>query len=63
MKMQPVDIVDGFGASAISAVLFPVPTLRCFPDEWAALCQKCHRYVHWAEGNLGLEWDDMRSVD
>jgi DNA-binding XRE family transcriptional regulator len=29
------------------------------PDEWVALCQKCHRYVHWAEDNLGLSWDDL----
>jgi AraC-like DNA-binding protein len=26
------------------------------PDEWVTLCQKCHRYVHWAMDELGLEW-------
>ena len=31
------------------------------PDEWAVLCQKCHRYVHWAEASLGLEWGDLDS--
>ncbi len=30
------------------------------PDEWTALCQKCHRYVHWAEENFGLSWDDLK---
>ncbi len=28
-------------------------------DEWTPLCQKCHRYIHWAEDILGLEWDDF----
>ena len=32
------------------------------PDEWAALCQKCHRYVHWTMDNLGLSWDDLSGV-
>ncbi|MFW9890277.1 MAG: sigma factor-like helix-turn-helix DNA-binding protein, partial [Candidatus Thorarchaeota archaeon] len=29
-------------------------------DEWVALCQKCHRYVHWAEEKLGLSWSDLK---
>ncbi|MGY5853326.1 MAG: hypothetical protein RTU92_07175 [Candidatus Thorarchaeota archaeon] len=28
-------------------------------DEWTALCQKCHRYVHWAMDNLQMIWDDF----
>ncbi len=28
-------------------------------DEWTPLCQKCHRYVHWAGESLGLTWDDF----
>ncbi|MHA2229498.1 MAG: hypothetical protein ACXABZ_14185 [Candidatus Thorarchaeota archaeon] len=28
-------------------------------DEWVLLCQKCHRYVHWAEEKLGLSWHDI----
>ena len=28
-------------------------------DEWVPLCQKCHRYIHWAEEKLGLSWDDF----
>ncbi|MHA1480083.1 MAG: hypothetical protein ACTSQZ_01495 [Candidatus Thorarchaeota archaeon] len=30
-------------------------------DEWTPLCQKCHRYVHWAEDILGLYWDDFEN--
>ncbi|MFW9965451.1 MAG: hypothetical protein ACFFCX_17895, partial [Candidatus Sifarchaeia archaeon] len=30
------------------------------PDEWVVLCQKCHRYVHWAEEKLGLMWKDLK---
>ncbi|MGY5875906.1 MAG: hypothetical protein RTU30_09185 [Candidatus Thorarchaeota archaeon] len=30
-------------------------------DEWITLCQKCHRYVHWAEDNLCLSWNDMNT--
>ncbi len=26
------------------------------PDEWVSLCQKCHRYVHWAMDALHLDW-------
>ncbi|MFX1368743.1 MAG: hypothetical protein ACFFAY_09110 [Promethearchaeota archaeon] len=29
------------------------------PDEWVQLCQRCHRYVHWAEDSLGLSWNDL----
>jgi len=28
-------------------------------DEWVLLCQKCHRYVHWAEEKLGIDWHDF----
>lgn len=27
--------------------------------EWVLLCQKCHRYVHWVEEKLGLNWQDF----
>jgi transcriptional regulator with XRE-family HTH domain len=30
------------------------------PHEWVALCQKCHRYVHWAMNRLHLKWDDLK---
>ena len=30
-------------------------------DEWVSLCQKCHKYVHWAEEKLGLSWDDFET--
>ncbi|MFW9889156.1 MAG: hypothetical protein ACFFER_13305 [Candidatus Thorarchaeota archaeon] len=30
------------------------------PDEWVALCQKCHRYVHWAMNRLHLKWADLK---
>ncbi|MHA1962453.1 MAG: hypothetical protein ACW99U_19800 [Candidatus Thorarchaeota archaeon] len=32
------------------------------PDEWVTLCQKCHRYVHWAMEELGLEWEWFESA-
>jgi len=32
------------------------------PEDWVLLCRKCHRYVHWAEDNLGLAWEDLRSL-
>ena len=28
-------------------------------DDWISLCQKCHKYVHWAEDKLGLSWEDF----
>ena len=28
-------------------------------NEWVLLCQKCHRYVHWAMNNLSLKWKDF----
>ena len=28
-------------------------------DEWTLLCQKCHRYVHWAMDNLQMKWNDF----
>ncbi len=48
------------GRSHSSSVLWSRGNLESLdPDEWAALCQKCHRYVHWAEDSLGLEWNDF----
>ena len=29
------------------------------PDDWVALCLKCHRYVHWAMENLNLTYKDL----
>lgn len=29
------------------------------PDEWATLCRKCHRYVHWSMDKLEMKWDDF----
>ncbi len=29
------------------------------PSEWVALCQKCHRYVHWAMDNLHMKWENF----
>lgn len=29
------------------------------PDDWAALCNKCHRYTHWAHEILGMDKDDL----
>jgi len=29
-------------------------------EEWTPLCQKCHRYVHWATEYLGFKWDDLK---
>ncbi len=50
------------GRSHSSSVLWSRGNLEALdPDEWAALCQKCHRYVHWAEDNLGLEWNDFEN--
>jgi transposase len=31
-------------------------------DEWKLLCQKCHRYVHWAMDKLQIEWDDFAHI-
>lgn len=28
-------------------------------NEWVSLCQKCHRYVHWAMDNLQMKWEDF----
>ncbi|MFQ5832919.1 MAG: helix-turn-helix domain-containing protein [Candidatus Thorarchaeota archaeon] len=35
---------------------------RMDPDEWQALCQKHHRYVHWGMKYLGLKWEDLESA-
>ncbi len=32
------------------------------PDEWVPLCQKHHRYVHWAMDELGFNWDNLESA-
>ena len=34
------------------------------PDDWVALCNKCHRQVTWARDTLGMIWNDLdlRSV-
>ena len=32
------------------------------PDDWVALCEKHHRYVHWAMRYLHLEWKDIDSA-
>ena len=32
------------------------------PDEWVSLCNKCHRYVHWARDKLHIEWEDLDKV-
>ncbi|MFW9890313.1 MAG: hypothetical protein ACFFER_19200, partial [Candidatus Thorarchaeota archaeon] len=29
------------------------------PKNWVPLCQKHHRYVHWAMDNLALKWEDL----
>lgn len=29
------------------------------PNEWVSLCNKCHRYVHWARDKLHMEWEDL----
>ncbi|MHA1588362.1 MAG: hypothetical protein ACTSV9_06260 [Candidatus Thorarchaeota archaeon] len=29
------------------------------PDEWATLCKKCHRYVHWSMDELEMNWADF----
>ena len=36
---------------------------RLNPDDWASLCQKCHRYVHWSMDELGLEWNDLKKKE
>jgi DNA-binding CsgD family transcriptional regulator len=28
-------------------------------DDWVPLCQRHHRYVHWAMNRLHLDWDDI----
>ncbi|NHI90826.1 MAG: hypothetical protein EAX87_15005, partial [Candidatus Thorarchaeota archaeon] len=30
------------------------------PNNWVVLCQKHHRYVHWAMDTLGLKWDYLK---
>lgn len=35
--------------------------IKLNPKNWASLCQKCHRYVHWAMDLLYLKWDDFES--
>lgn len=30
------------------------------PDEWVSLCQKCHRYVHWAMDTFNMKWSDLK---
>ncbi|MHA1882379.1 MAG: hypothetical protein ACTSUO_04965 [Candidatus Thorarchaeota archaeon] len=32
------------------------------PDDWVALCQKHHRYTHWAMKRLHLNWEDIASA-
>ena len=32
------------------------------PNDWAALCNRCHRYTHWAHETLGMDWDDLNSM-
>lgn len=43
------------GRAHRSSLLWSERNLKALnPDEWIALCQKCHRYVHWAEDILNL---------
>ncbi|MFW9889942.1 MAG: helix-turn-helix domain-containing protein [Candidatus Thorarchaeota archaeon] len=35
---------------------------RLNPEEWQALCQKHHRYVHWGMKHLGLKWEEIESA-
>ncbi|MHA2377965.1 MAG: helix-turn-helix transcriptional regulator [Candidatus Thorarchaeota archaeon] len=35
---------------------------RMGPDDWQALCQKHHRYVHWGMKQLGMKWEDIESA-
>lgn len=31
------------------------------PEEWVALCRKCHRNVHWSMNELGFSWESIES--
>ena len=43
------------GRAHRSSLLWSERNLKALnPDEWIALCQKCHRYVHWAEDILKM---------
>ncbi len=30
------------------------------PNEWVSLCQKCHRYIHWAMDTFNMTWSDLK---
>jgi len=36
--------------------------LQMNPNEWVMVCQKHHRYVHWAMKYLGMSWDDIEKT-
>jgi predicted transcriptional regulator len=36
--------------------------LKLNRSEWEMLCQKHHRYVHWAMKRLGMSWDDIEKA-
>ncbi|MHA2141600.1 MAG: hypothetical protein ACXADC_04215 [Candidatus Thorarchaeota archaeon] len=36
--------------------------LKLNPDEWESLCQKHHRYTHWAMRRLYVSWEDIASA-
>ncbi len=43
-----------------SHILASVKYLRNLnPDDWVALCNKCHRQVTWARDTIGMKWDDL----
>jgi len=31
------------------------------PEEWVALCRKCHRHTHWSMNELGFSWESIES--
>jgi transposase len=43
-----------------SVILWSERNLKSLnPSEWVLLCQKCHRYVHWAMDNLQMKWENF----
>ncbi|MFW9842946.1 MAG: sigma factor-like helix-turn-helix DNA-binding protein, partial [Candidatus Thorarchaeota archaeon] len=46
----------------VNALWRPSFLQKVKPEEWAALCVMCHRGVHWAHEDLGLNWQDIENL-
>jgi AraC-like DNA-binding protein len=58
-KYMPIHRKDGRKHS--SRLTISEKYLRTLdPEDWARLCNKHHRHIHWAMEKLGLEWKDLK---